>query len=1036
MIRYAWHDLLRNPRRTLASMVGVLLGVGLFSGVLFFIDGSSATMTARAIEPVTLDIQRIVTAEPSDLTLTERITDTGAIAPGDEATVEITATNGGTAPSNEVVIHDEPSRPLHYVRGTTTLNGHTVPDIEGDSPLSHGIAGFGMNVGRVPPGISVTVTYRVEAAATVPDAAGVPMRATVSSRESQIPVEANAGPVLTIDQLLARIGAIPGVAAADGLATVDLAPGALAAGPRRARGPVRVFAFDQRYLDQSPAIRIVAGGLDGSGALLSVEAARSLGVEPGGTVAITIPGRRAPLTVPVSGIVDLARAQGLFQSRKASDLEAFLYVPNAVVVPPSAFRDQVVPAFDRARATVGTVTKSAPIVEADVLLDRGPLRADPATALAQTSAVARAIDGIGVGQGYVIDNISNALAVASVDAATGRRMFLFLGLPGALLAAFLAAYGASILAATERREHAILRVRGADRSHLRTIVVTKALAIAVAGSIAGVLLGLGSATVVLGADTLFAASSADLATSALIAVVLGMIVTSLALYLPARNAVRREIAEQRRAIRSPSSLAWRRVGLDVALLAAAVAIEIAAVRGGALDPPTGSVYAGLAVALPASLLPAPLLAWLGGMLLCVRGLLALAAHAPGPSRQRFGGVVTGLAGRSMRRRATDLAGGMIGVGLVVAFGTGLALFAGTYDAAKAADTRFALGADIRITPSVLPTHRPDADDASSLRVPGVHAVSPVVFDVENAVLIGPHNQQRENLAAIDPATIVEVAPLPDEVFVDGSATETIHALAADPQGVLIDEETADDLSVDVGDPVRIILALGTRHETQQRFRVAGLFERFPGMPEGANLVVRLDRFGDATGIGAVDFFLAGVDDPSTAGLVRATESLSAGPGATTPIHLDTSDTAITKDASSLTAVNVNGLVRLGAAFALAMSATAIAIFVFGLLLHRRAEYVTLRAQGLRSNELRGLVLLETAAVTGCGAVSGLVIGIVTAALSVRLLRGLFVLDPELTARAGSLLTLGVAVVAAAVGCAIVATEILKRLDPAEILREE
>ncbi len=134
----------------------------------------------------------------------------------------------------------------------------------------------------------------------------------------------------------------------------------------------------------------------------------------------------------------------------------------------------------------------------------------------------------------------------------------------------------------------------------------------------------------------------------------------------------------------------------------------------------------------------------------------------------------------MRRRAPDLAGGIIGVGLVVAFGVGLALFAGTYDAAKAADTRFALGADIRITPSVLATHRPDAAAASSFLVPGVRAVSPVVFDVENAVLIGPHNQQRENLAAIDPATIAEVAPLPDEVFVDATGAGTIRALAADP----------------------------------------------------------------------------------------------------------------------------------------------------------------------------------------------------------------------------------------------------------------
>src|SRR3954447_6087740 len=147
MIRYAWRDLLRNPRRTLASMVGVLLGVGLFSAILFFIDGSSATMTDRALPPVTFALQRNGTAEPNDLTLTERVTPAGALAAGDRATVEITATNGGGAPANEVVIRDEPPRPLRYVHGSTTMNGRPIADIDGDSPLSHGIAGFGMNVG-------------------------------------------------------------------------------------------------------------------------------------------------------------------------------------------------------------------------------------------------------------------------------------------------------------------------------------------------------------------------------------------------------------------------------------------------------------------------------------------------------------------------------------------------------------------------------------------------------------------------------------------------------------------------------------------------------------------------------------------------------------------------------------------------------------------------------------------------------------------------------------------------------------------------
>jgi putative ABC transport system permease protein len=1036
MIKYAWRDLIRNGRRTLASTVGVALGVGLFSGVLFFVDGSTATMTARALAPLTLDMQRIVTAEPTGLLLTERIPGTSGMEAGQQATVAITVTNDGTAPANEVVIHAEPPRPLRYVHETTTLDGAPTPDIDGDSPLSHGIAGFGLNIGRMEAGASVTVSYSVQADGPVADVASLPTHAMVSSRERQVPIEANAPPVLTLDELLSRIAAIPAVAAADGLSMVDLPAGALSTDHTHLPDPVRVFAFDQGYLDHYPSITLASGGLEGSGALLSVEAARSLGVAPGGTIAVSVPGRGRPLRLPVTGVVDLAQAEPLFSSRQASKLEEFLYVPNAVVVSPETFREEVIPAFDRVRATIGTVQKSFPVLETDVLLDREPLRADPATALGQTTAIARSIDEIGAGQGYLIDNISNALAVASVDASTGRRMFLFLGMPGALLAAFLAAYAGSILAATERREHATLRVRGADGGHLRTIVLTKAVLIACVGSIVGVGIGALSAAIVLGSDALSAASSAALARTAVISAGVGLLVTGLALYLPARRAVRRDVTEQHQAIRSSTTPAWQRMWLDVALLIVAAVIEIIAIRRGALDPPMGSVYEGLAISLPASLLTAPILVWLGGVLLCVRALSAIASHAPGSPRGRFGAVVPGISSRSVRRRSGELGGAILGLGLVVAFGVGLALFAATYDAAKAADTRFSLGADLRITPSVLGTARLDAADASTFLVPGVAAVTSVVFDVENAVLIGPQNQQRENLAAVDPTSLSAVSPLPDQVFVDGTAAEAMRALDADPRGTLVDEETADDLSVDVGDRVDIILALGTKRETQARFRVAGLFDRFPGMPEGANLIVNQDRYRDVTGIRPIDFFLAGAEDPSPAGLARAIGSLESGPGRATPIHIDSTSTSLAKDQSSLTAVNVIGLVRMNTFFALVMSAVAIAIFVFGLMLHRRGEYIALRAQGLRSGELRALVVLETAIVTLCGFVTGLVVGTLTALLSIGVLRGLFVLDPRIAVPVGRLAVLGLCVIGAALACGLVGTETLRRLDVTEILREE
>ena len=83
--RYVWRDLRRNPRRSLTALAGMTLGIGLFSGVLFFIDGSSATMTARAIAPIPIDMQRVL-SDPlgNRVRLTEQITP-ARLQPGQRA---------------------------------------------------------------------------------------------------------------------------------------------------------------------------------------------------------------------------------------------------------------------------------------------------------------------------------------------------------------------------------------------------------------------------------------------------------------------------------------------------------------------------------------------------------------------------------------------------------------------------------------------------------------------------------------------------------------------------------------------------------------------------------------------------------------------------------------------------------------------------------------------------------------------------------------------------------------------------------------
>ena len=1037
MLGYAWRDLVRNPRRTLASLAGVVLGVGLFAGVLFFIDGSGATLTSRAVAPLAIDMQRVLTSPLGRrLTFTEELSAPSPVAAGAPVTVTLTVANEGPNPAHEVVVNDEPPPPLSYVQGTTTVDGTPQPDVAGQSPLAQGLARSGLNIGTVEPGRTVTFTYQAIANQPIADLATLTPKGRLSSREDVVPLPANAPPPIGLDDLAAEAARIPGVTAADGLTFVDLPPGSLHAGGTTVDRPVRVFAFDPAYQRHHPSIRIASGALAAGTATLSAEAARALGTELGSEITIDLPGGAPPLAVPVGGVADLARATPLFGSRKSSELEDFLYVPTSVIVSPSTFATSILPAFQAATAQEGSVLKTFPVQELDVQVDRSRLRSDPGRALHQTQRIADSLTAIAPGQDYLIDNISNALAVARDDAAVGKRMFIFLGLPGVVLAAFLAAYAGHILASTQRREQANLRLRGADRRQLGRVVGAQALAVAIAGSLAGTALGLAAVAVILGRHTLFAASAGQLAVSGLIAVVVGVVAIGLALLVPGRRALRREIADERRELALDPAPAWRRWRLDLVLVVVALVAGGVALAVGAFDAPSGSVTLGQAVSLPSYLLLAPLVAWVGGTLLSVRVLQLASGRLPVPAAPRFGSPVRGLLTRSLRRRSWTLGTAMAGLGLVVAFGVNLAVFASTYDAAKAADARYVVGSDLRITPSVLSGQPHPPELAARYEVPGVVDVAPVVFQLQNGVLIGPYDQDRADLAAVDPTRFAHVAALSDSFFLDGTAAEAMRALAATPNGVLVRADLADELSVDNGDDVQVLLARGTEQQTLAPFHVVGRFDRMAGFPQGVSLIVPLSAYQSATGLDQVDFFLARTTHPDAGTVRRAAAALQAGPGREDPLVIATTRTALDKDQSSLTALDINGLVDLNLLATLLMSVACVGLFVFGLLLARRREYVTLRAQGLAAGRLRRLVLAEAGVVALGGLVVGAVVGLAMAQLFVHVLRPLFVLDPRVTVASGRLLLLLALPVLAAVVCALAATIMLGRMRPTELLREQ
>ena len=71
---YAWKLVARNKQRSFTFIFGLVLSIGLFSGILFFIDTMSRGMTEKALAPVTLDmVAHTVKADADTLAMVPKI---------------------------------------------------------------------------------------------------------------------------------------------------------------------------------------------------------------------------------------------------------------------------------------------------------------------------------------------------------------------------------------------------------------------------------------------------------------------------------------------------------------------------------------------------------------------------------------------------------------------------------------------------------------------------------------------------------------------------------------------------------------------------------------------------------------------------------------------------------------------------------------------------------------------------------------------------------------------------------------------------
>ncbi|MFC7641767.1 ABC transporter permease [Streptosporangium lutulentum] len=194
------------------------------------------------------------------------------------------------------------------------------------------------------------------------------------------------------------------------------------------------------------------------GALLAQQTAANLHAGPGDTITLHRAGK-PDATVRVDGIVDLPEADSLFQKMGAP--------PGAQ---PQALRTTCCCCADQLEKLYG----APPRQQFHARLSHR-LPNDPAAAYEQVTGAARNLEVWLAGAGLVGDNLGAALDAARSDALYAQILFLFLGLPGAMLAALLTAAITGSGAVRRRADQALLRTRGASTRALVRLALAEAI---------------------------------------------------------------------------------------------------------------------------------------------------------------------------------------------------------------------------------------------------------------------------------------------------------------------------------------------------------------------------------------------------------------------------------------------------------------------------------------------------------------------------------------------------------------------------------
>jgi putative ABC transport system permease protein len=737
-------------------------------------------------------------------------------------------------------------------------------------------------------------------------------------------------------------------------------------------GPGKVLGISSRYRELFPREMRQLTGVK-TGILVAQQTAANLHVKEGDTVTIMRVGL-APVAVKVAGVVDLPEEDSLFQAVGVPAGTAPQAPPDNVIIMPETLWRQL---FDIQMA----VRPDSAHQQWHLRLNER-LPADPVAAYTKVEQLANHLEARLTGSGIVGNNLATRLDGVREDALYSKVLFLFLGIPGAILAMLLTLAVTASGKQHRRQEQALLQVRGASLKQILSLEAMEAFTVGIGGVIFGLgltcLIGLINfpfAVLISPAALIWAGGSAFG----------GFILALAAVLFPARQVSRNlTVMAARASVSRSEKPLWQRIYLDYILLGIAVIVIWQLAGTGYRIILASEGVPSVSVHYEAFI--GPLALWIGGILLTFRlwenGLAQgrrILTQLLNPICQKLSGVIAA----SLRRQRGLVARGMVLVALAVSFAVSTAIFNTTYNAQSRVDAELTNGADVTVSGTT--TAAPSIKLAQLAALPGVKAAQPMQH---RFAYVG---NDLQDIYGINPMQIGTVTRMADAYFASGNAKATLTALAKHPDGVLVAEETVRDFQLQPGDQINLRLQNARDHQYHTvPFHYIGTVREFPTAPKDSFLVANANYIARQTGTGVQEVVLLRTNGDPVKVAARARKVVQDMAG----VKVTDLQSAERTISSSLTAVDLHGLTRLELALALILVTGATGLILALGLTERKRAFTILAALGAKKKQLGAFLWSEGLFILLGGGSTGILLGFGIAWTLVRVLSGVFDPSPE------------------------------------------